>query len=118
MFFHFVLSQNLYFLKIVSFWFKMFAYVSPYGPVLWTGSPQGVLLAASPVPVPGGIQQPGLAGPGASAGVRARAVAPRAGCRVRRLHAGLKGSIGEEPNHSNFSHQSSVKILAKFNPVC
>ena len=27
---------------------------------------------------------------------------------------GLKGSIGEGPNHSNFSDQSSVKILAKF----
>ena len=26
----------------------------------------------------------------------------------------LKGSIGEGPNHSNFSHQSSVKILSKF----
>ena len=26
----------------------------------------------------------------------------------------LKGSIGEGPNHSNFSDQSSVKILAKF----
>ena len=28
--------------------------------------------------------------------------------------AKLKGSIGEGSNHSNFSHQSSVKILAKF----
>ena len=28
--------------------------------------------------------------------------------------AELKGSIGEGPNHSNFSHQSSVKILSKF----
>ena len=27
----------------------------------------------------------------------------------------LKGSIGEGSNHSNFSHQSSVKILSKFN---
>ena len=26
----------------------------------------------------------------------------------------LKGSIGEGPNHSNFSDQSSVKLLAKF----
>ena len=26
----------------------------------------------------------------------------------------LKGSIGEGSNHSNFSHQSSVKILSKF----
>ena len=25
----------------------------------------------------------------------------------------LKGSIGEGSNHSNFSHQSSVRILAK-----
>ena len=30
------------------------------------------------------------------------------------LHAWLKGSIGEGPNHSNFSLQSSVKILSKF----
>ena len=29
----------------------------------------------------------------------------------------LKGSIGEGPNHSNFSHQSSVKILSKFNTI-
>ena len=28
---------------------------------------------------------------------------------------GLKGSIGEGPNHSNFSNQSSVKTLSKFN---
>ena len=27
----------------------------------------------------------------------------------------LRGSIGEGSNHSNFSHQSSVKILSKFN---
>ena len=26
----------------------------------------------------------------------------------------LKGSIGETPNHSNFSGRSSVKILSKF----
>ena len=26
----------------------------------------------------------------------------------------LKGSIGEGPNHSNFSDRSSVKILSKF----
>ena len=26
----------------------------------------------------------------------------------------LKGSIGEGSNHSNFSHQSSVKFLSKF----
>ena len=30
------------------------------------------------------------------------------------LEAELKGSIGEGPNHSNFSHQSSVKVLSKF----
>ena len=30
------------------------------------------------------------------------------------LAAKLKGSIGEGPNHSNFSHQSLVKILSKF----
>ena len=29
-------------------------------------------------------------------------------------YAKLKGSIGEGSNHSNFSHQSSVKILSKF----
>ena len=28
----------------------------------------------------------------------------------------LKGSIGEGSNHSNFSHQSSVKIRSKFSP--
>ena len=33
----------------------------------------------------------------------------------RLLEPGLKGSIGEGSNHSNFSHQSSVKILSKFN---
>ena len=30
------------------------------------------------------------------------------------LQAELKGSIGEGPNHSNFSDQSSVRILSKF----
>ena len=30
------------------------------------------------------------------------------------LEPELKGSIGEGSNHSNFSHQSSVKILSKF----
>ena len=30
----------------------------------------------------------------------------------------LKGSIGEGSNHSNFSHQSAVKILSKFNAFC
>ena len=30
----------------------------------------------------------------------------------------LKGSIGEGSNHSNFSRQSSVKILSKFNAFC
>ena len=30
----------------------------------------------------------------------------------------LKGSIGEGSNHSNFSHQSSVKIMSKFNGFC
>ena len=29
----------------------------------------------------------------------------------------LKGSIGEGPNHSNFSDQSSVRILSKFRNV-
>ena len=35
-----------------------------------------------------------------------------AGAEGRR--PGLKGSIGEGSNHSNFSHQSSVKTLSKF----
>ena len=35
-----------------------------------------------------------------------------------RLTAWLKGSIGEGSNHSNFSHQSSVKILSKFSTFC
>ena len=30
----------------------------------------------------------------------------------------LKGSIGEGSNHSNYSHQSSVKILSKSNAFC
>ena len=30
----------------------------------------------------------------------------------------LKGSIGEGTNHSNFSHQSSVKILSKLSAFC
>ena len=34
------------------------------------------------------------------------------------FQAKLKGSIGEGPNHSNFSHQSSVKILSKFITFC
>ena len=32
--------------------------------------------------------------------------------------ANLKGSIGEGSNHSNFSHQSSVKILSKLSTCC
>ena len=32
--------------------------------------------------------------------------------------AKLKGPIGEGSNHSNFSHQSSVKILSKFSISC
>ena len=32
--------------------------------------------------------------------------------------AELKDSIGEGSNHSNFSHQSSVKILSKLNAFC
>ena len=38
---------------------------------------------------------------------------PAAECAAK-----LKGSIGEGSNHSNFSHQSSVKILSKFNAFC
>ena len=34
--------------------------------------------------------------------------------RPRRLLPGLKGSIGEGSNHSNFSDRSSVRILSKF----
>ena len=30
----------------------------------------------------------------------------------------FEGSIGEGSNHSNFSHQSSVKILSNFNAIC
>ena len=30
----------------------------------------------------------------------------------------LKGSIGEGPNHSNFSDRSSVRILSEFNAFC
>ena len=47
---------------------------------------------------PGGSQGPG--------GVRHGGVGDQP-------HSELKGSIGEGPNHSNFSDQSSVKILAK-----
>ena len=36
-----------------------------------------------------------------------------AGPELRLRVPGLKGSIGEGPNHSNFSNQSSVKILSK-----
>ena len=46
-------------------------------------------------------------------------------CRLRdrgpaacAFDAELEGSIGEGPNHSNCSHQRSVKILSKFNPFC
>ena len=31
--------------------------------------------------------------------------------------AGLKGSIGDRSNHSNFSHQNSVKILSEFRRI-
>ena len=31
---------------------------------------------------------------------------------------GLKGSIGEGPNHSNFSDRSSVRTLSKFRNFC
>ena len=34
------------------------------------------------------------------------------------IAAELKGSIGEGPNHSNFSDQSSVSIGSKFNNIC
>ena len=30
----------------------------------------------------------------------------------------LKGSIGEGPNHSNFSHQSSVNVVLEFRNFC
>ena len=33
--------------------------------------------------------------------------------RRRRRAPGLKGSIGDRPNHSNFSHQNSVEILVR-----
>ena len=34
------------------------------------------------------------------------------------LRPKLKGSIGEGSNHSNFSHQSSVKLLSKVSTFC
>ena len=40
------------------------------------------------------------------------------GERFKGKRSKLKGSIGEGSNHSNFSHQSSVKILSKFNAFC
>ena len=35
-------------------------------------------------------------------------------CSVGQPQAELKGSVGEGPNHSNYSDRSSVRILAKF----
>ena len=34
-----------------------------------------------------------------------------------RSHAPLKGSVGEGSNHSNFSHQNSVRILSEFRKI-
>ena len=39
---------------------------------------------------------------------------PPLGSPASRSSPKLKGSIGEGSNHSNFSHQSSVKILSKY----
>ena len=36
------------------------------------------------------------------------------GTSKAQFQSGLKGSIGEGPNHSNFSQQSSVRIRSKF----
>ena len=53
-------------------------------------------------------------------GRRARDVEPEAGRLARGprreglRRPKLKGSIGEGPNHSNFSDRSSVTILSKF----
>ena len=52
---------------------------------------------------------------------RARAEAPGAeapGPAALPSKAGLKGSIGEGSNHSNFSKQSSVKILLEYRRCC
>ena len=35
-------------------------------------------------------------------------------CRLRSRWPGLKGSVGEGPNQTNYSDRSSVRILAKF----
>ena len=37
---------------------------------------------------------------------------------AKESRAKLKGSIGEGPNHSNFSDQSSVKITSNFSTSC
>ena len=39
---------------------------------------------------------------------------PGGGGHGRRHEPKLKGAMGEGSNHSNFSHQSSFKILSKF----
>ena len=43
-------------------------------------------------------------------GQRRRAEAP--------VGPGLKGSIGEGPNHSNFSDESSINIVSEFSEFC
>ena len=37
---------------------------------------------------------------------------------ITKLKAGLQGSIGEGPNHSNFSDQSAVNIVSEFRKCC
>ena len=78
--------------------------------------PDHVAVAASVSSPPGGSERSRLRSTalaeGSMAAWRERAQAAEA--EVRSLkNPELKGSIGEGPNHSNFSDQSSVKILSK-----
>ena len=81
--------------------------------------PQRAGPAAPALPGPA-VPPPRLSGPAPTLRARPRAVAvlrapprrpprPPAACA-----AWLKGSIGEGPNHSNYSDQSSVRIRSKF----
>ena len=53
--------------------------------------------------------------PGRGKPERRRAEGPRV--HVEAAGLGLKGSIGDRSNHSNFSHQNSVKILSEFRKI-
>ena len=82
--------------------------------------------SANPNPTPrcrrtesAGLTVRGLpARPKPAVGVRPEGGKPEGGKPESGKPAGgkpkLKGSIGEEPNHSNFSDRSSVRILSKF----